>query len=303
MPADRALLLDHHWSGRRASHLLGYSLVAPIVVIMAGVILVPVVGALVTSFQDQRTIGSSSAFVGFQNYLTVFQDGEFWAAMRRSLIWLVLNMVVQTILAFGAAILMQGRGWWARSARIWMMLPWVVPTAAVAVIWQWLVNSNYGIVYKFFGYVGIDLGAPFGDPSKALLAVIFVNSWHWFPLTAVVVYGGLATIPGEVLEAARIDGANAWQTFRSVTFPLLQPVLLAVALVGSLWSINVLDTIYLITKGGPVGATTTLPAFVYIKAFNAFRASEAAAASILTVVVLAIAAGLFVRFTRASREA
>ncbi len=278
--------------------MLGYVLVAPIVLIMAFVIAFPLVNAVVTSLQDQRVIGSPADFVGFDTYTKVLGDDKFWAALGRSGIWLVVNMIVQTILAFATALLLQRSGWWSKSARTWIVLPWVVPTVAVAVIWQWLLNSNYGIIHKIFAAVGIDIGAPFADGPLTLITVILVNSWHWFPLSAVVIYGALATVPHEVIEAAKMDGANAWRTFWSVTFPLLQPVLFALGLVGSLWSFNVLDTIYLTTKGGPAGATTTMPVYIYDTAFSAFRSSEAAAASVLTVIVLAIAGLLFVRFAK-----
>jgi len=182
------------------------------------------------------------------------------------------------------------------------MLPWVIPTVAVAVIWQWMLNSNYGVVYHVLETVGIDLGSPFGSTATALPAIILVNSWHWFPLATVVIYGALATIPEEVVEAARMDGANAFQIFRAVTLPLLQPVLFALGLVGSLWSVNILDSIYLITEGGPAGSTTTMPVYVYDTAFSAFRASRAAAASVVTVVVLAVAAAVFVRVARPKED-
>lgn len=281
-----------------STKVLGYVLVAPIVLIMAFVIAFPLVNAVVTSLQDQRVIGSPADFVGFDTYTKVLGDDKFWAALGRSGIWLVVNMIVQTILAFATALLLQRSGWWSKSARTWIVLPWVVPTVAVAVIWQWLLNSNYGIIHKIFAAVGIDIGAPFADGPLTLITVILVNSWHWFPLSAVVIYGALATVPHEVIEAAKMDGANAWRTFWSVTFPLLQPVLFALGLVGSLWSFNVLDTIYLTTKGGPAGATTTMPVYIYDTAFSAFRSSEAAAASVLTVIVLAIAGLLFVRFAK-----
>ncbi|MFH5823831.1 carbohydrate ABC transporter permease [Georgenia sp. AZ-5] len=287
---------------RAQDRLLGYALVTPIVVIMAVVIAFPLVNAVLTSLRDERVIGSPSDWVGFETYTQVVADPTFWGALGRSGIWLVVNMIVQTVLAFATALLLQRRGVWSRTARTWVMLPWVIPTVAVAVIWQWMLNSNYGIVYRMFAAVGIDLGSPFSDTGVALLAVILVNSWHWFPLAAVVIYGALATVPGEVLEAAKMDGANAWQTFWAVTFPLLQPVLFALGLVGSLWSFNVLDTILLITGGGPAGATTTAPVHIYETAFGAFRSSEAAAASVLAVIVLAVAAVLFVKFLRPEED-
>jgi multiple sugar transport system permease protein len=282
--------------------LLGYGLIAPIVIVMALVIVFPIIDAVTTSFQDQRVIGSPSEFVGFATYQKIIADEEFWQALGRSGIWLIANLVVQTILAFSTAVLMARSGWWSRSARLWVVIPWVIPTVAVTVIWEWLLNSNYGIIHNLFSSIGIELGAPFGDPSVALLTVILVNSWHWFPLSAVVIYGALSTVPGEVLEAAEIDGAGAWRTFWAITFPILKPVLFALGLVGSLWSFNVLDTIYLTTAGGPVGVTTTVPVYVYDTAFSAFRSSQAAAASVMTVIILGIAALLFVRFLRPKED-
>lgn len=277
---------------------LGYGLVSPILLIMVVVIAAPIVDAVWTSFQDQRVIGSDSEFVGFATYVKILQDESFWDALRRSGVWLLVNLVVQTILAFSTALLLQRPGLWSRLAQVWVMLPWVIPTVAVTIIWQWMLNSNYGVIHRTFGELGVSLGSPFSDPGVALFTIILVNSWHWFPLSAVVIFGALTTVSQEVIEASRIDGANATQTFFSITLPILHPILFALGLVGSLWSFNVLDSIYLITEGGPAEATTTMPVYVYNTAFGAFRSSEAAAASVLTVLVLIAAALLFVRFAR-----
>ena len=279
-------------------HVLGYTLITPVILIMVLAIGLPLVSAVWMSFQNQRVIGSDSEFVGVDTYVMIIQDPGFWSALRRSGMWVLVNLVVQTILAFATALLLQSKGWWASSARVWVMLPWVIPTISVTIIWQWLLNSNYGVIHWGLREVGVDIGSPFSDPGVALLSIILVNSWHWFPLATVVIYGALATVPPETLEAAKIDGAGNWQTFFAVTLPIISPILFALGLVGSLWSFNVLDSIYLITQGGPVDATTTMPVYIYNTAFGAFRSSQAAAASVLTVIVLVIAALLFVRFAR-----
>lgn len=279
-------------------NLLGFTLIAPVVIIMATAIAIPLFNTLWMSFQNQKVIGGQSDFVGFDTYALIVSDSSFWSALGRSGTWVLVNLVVQTILAFATALLLQSKGWWASSARVWILLPWVIPTISVVIIWQWMLNSNYGVIHWALREVGIDLGSPFSDPGVVLFSIILVNSWHWFPLATVVIYGALATVPPETLEAAKIDGANNWQTFFAVTLPLINPILFALGLVGSLWSFNVLDSIYLITRGGPVEATTTMPVYIYNTAFGAFRSSEAAAASILTVIVLAAAALLFIRFAR-----
>lgn len=283
-------------------NLLGFTLISPVMIIMALAIAVPLFNTLWISFQNQKVIGGQSDFVGLDTYTLIVEDTSFWSALGRSGTWVLTNLVIQTVLAFATALLLQSRGWWASSARMWILLPWVIPTISVVIIWQWMLNSNYGIIHWALREIGIDLGSPFSDPGIALLSIILVNSWHWFPLATVVIYGALATVPEETLEAAKIDGANNWQSFFAVTLPAISPILFALGLVGSLWSFNVLDSIFLITRGGPVEATTTIPVYIYNTAFGAFRSSEAAAASILTVLVLALAALLFIRFLRPKED-
>lgn len=285
------------------THLLGYTLVAPLVLVMVGVIGYPLLNTVVLSLQDQGVAGSTSHFIGIANYTEVLSDRGFWASVGRSGVWLAGNLIVQTLIAFVTALLIGQPGRWARASRTWILFPWVIPTVAVAVIWQWLSNSNYGIVPKIAAAVGIDgLGSPFGDTALAMPALIVMNSWHWFPLGAVVIYGALQTVPADLFEAARVDGANAWRTFWSITLPLLQPVLFALGLVGSLWSFNIVDSIYLVTKGGPVDATETAPVFIYDKAFNQFQASDAATASVITIVLLAAVVIFYIRVAKPKEE-
>ena len=289
--------------GAARSHLLGYALVAPLVLVMLGVIGYPLINTILLSLQNQGVVGSQSSFVGLQNYTDALGDKTFWASIGRSGVWLLGNLIVQTVIAFVAALLIGGRGRWARASRTWLLFPWVIPTVAVAVIWQWLSNSNYGVLPKIASAVGIDgLGSPFGDSALAFPALILMNSWHWFPLGAVVIYGALQTIPAEIYEAARVDGANAWRMFWKITFPLLQPVLFALGLVGSLWSFNIVDSIYLVTKGGPADSTTTAPVFIYQKAFNQFQASDAAAISVLTIIMLAAVAFFYIRLAQPKED-
>ena len=282
----------------RGEKVLGIVLVAPLVLLMVLVIGFPLLNTVILSLQDQEVVGTPSSFVGIDTYREVLGDSALWQAMRRSVVWLLGNLVVQTVLAFATALLLTRVGRWSRAARTWVLLPWVIPTVAVAVIWQWLTNSSYGIVAKILGLVGVDGVQFFADPQWAMPTLIVMNSWHWFPLGAVIVYGAMQTIPEEVYEAAKVDGANAWHRFWRITMPLLQPVLFALGLVGTLWSFNIVDSIYLVTRGGPAGATTTAPVLIYDTAFKAFRASEAAAMSVAAIVLLGVLAWLYIRLAK-----
>ena len=282
----------------RPDTLLGIVLVAPLLLLMLLVIGYPLVNTVVLSLQNQGVVGTPSSFVGLDTYRTVLGDGELWASLRRSGVWLVGNLVVQTVLAMGTALLLTRVGRWSKGARTWVLLPWVIPTVAVAVIWQWLTNSNYGLVAKGLGGLGLDGVQFFADPTWAMPTLIVMNSWHWFPLGTVIIYGALQTIPAEVYEAAKVDGANAWKMFWHITLPLLQPVLFALGLVGTLWSFNIIDSIYLVTRGGPAGSSTTAPVMIYDTAFKAFHASEAAAMSVAAIVLLGVIAWLYIRFAK-----
>ena len=282
----------------RGERIFGIALVAPLVLLMLVVIGFPLLNTVLLSLQNQAVVGTASSFVGLDTYRSVLGDASLWRSLGRSGFWLIGNLVVQTILAFATALLLSRGGRWASGARIWVLLPWVIPTVAVAVIWQWLTNSSYGIVAQMFSAVGFEGVQFFADPDWAMPTVIFMNSWHWFPLGAVIIYGALQTVPEEVYEAAQVDGANAWHTFWHITLPLLQPVLFALGLVGTLWSFNIIDSIYLTTQGGPAAATTTAPVLIYDTAFRAFQASAAAAMSVVAIVLLGVLAALYIRFAK-----
>ncbi len=177
------------------------------------------------------------------------------------------------------------------------MLPWVVPTVAVAVIWQWMFNSNYGIIGHVLQAGGL-ISSPlnvFGSPDSALIGLIITNSWHWFPLPAVVIFGAMQTIPVELYEAAKVDGAGSFAQFRYITLPGIAKTLFVLELVGNLWTFNVLDVIFFITRGGPADATLTMPVELYYTAFKAWRIGEAAAMTLVVLVFVTIASVVYVK--------
>jgi len=158
--------------------------------------------------------------------------------------------------------------------------------------------SSSGIVNYALQLTGLASGPVsfFSTPATALITTILINSWRWFPLLAVILLAGIRNVPTELREAARVDGATENQTWWYVVMPLLQPVLYVVGLLGTLWSANVFDVIWLLTRGGPSAATTTLPVFIYESAFTQFHLGGAAAASIVTTILLLVFVVLFLRY-------
>ena len=289
---------------RSQQDLAGVLFVLPLLLWLAGSILYPLFFAVYLSVQDIKIIGSGGKFVGFENYEHILSLSRFWAASGRSLAWVVGNAVLQTALAFMTALFLQQNFRGRNFARIWVILPWIVPTVVVVVIWRWLLTASGGIINYLLVGLGLVDGPVgfFSTAGRALASVIAINSWRWFPFTAVILLAALVRIPQELYDAASVDGASKWQRFWHVTLPGLQPVLFVLGLVGTLLSFNVFDIIWLLTGGGPANATTTLPVLIYDTAFKQYRLSQAAAMSVVTSLFLVIFAALFIRYMASSPD-
>jgi multiple sugar transport system permease protein len=276
-------------SGRPSrEQAIAYLFVAPALLWLGATLVYPLFVAVRLSTQDVGIIGSQGGFVGFANYRAILAGGQFLPALGRSLLWVAANAVLQTVLALGAALLLAEKFPGVRVARVWVILTWIVPTIVVVIIWRWLLSTSGGMINPLlvqFGIIERPIGF-FASPWSAMTAVITINSWRWFPFVAVMILATLQRIPGDVYEAGAIDGASPWQRFRFITWPMLQPTLYVLAIIGTLLSFNVFDIIWLLTSGGPGSATTTVPVLIYQTAFKAYRLSEAAAMSVVATVLL-----------------
>lgn len=270
------------------SKALAFALVAPALLFLAATLGWPLVQAVQLSLQDVRVIGAPGNFVGLDNYERVLANPAFWSAARLSLVWVVANAVLQTVLALAVALVLNEKFPGVRIARTWVILTWIVPTVVVVVIWRWLFSTSGGMINPLLIQAGI-VERPvgfFATPWTALATLVFINSWRWFPFIALMMLAGLTRIPDELYEAARIDGASPWQRFRRITWPLLAPTLGVLAVIGTLLSFNVFDIIWLLTSGGPAGGSRTLPVLIYETAFKGYRLSEAATISVLATLML-----------------
>ena len=285
MAAGRDDVSRHLSKGER---LLPYLLVAPLLLWLGATLVYPLLSAIALSFRDVGIIGTEGAFIGPANYVGLFDDTAFLKALGRSLIWVAANAVVQTILALLAALVLAETFPGVKVARTWIILTWIVPTIVVVIIWRWLLSTSGGMINPLLVQLGI-LDRPvgfFASSTSAMVMVILINSWRWFPFVAVLLLAAIQRIPEDLYEAAAIDGASPWQRFRYVTWPLIQPTLFVLGIVGTLLSFNVFDVIWLLTAGGPGSATTTLPVLIYQTAFKAYRLSDAAAMSVVATVLL-----------------
>lgn len=284
---------------------LAFLFVSPALLFLAAVLGWPLVQAVILSFQNVGVIGSAGDWIGFDNYAKILGGAGFWSALGRSVVWVAGNAVVQTALALGVALILNQKFPGVRIARTWIILAWIVPTVVVVIIWRWLLSSSGGMINPLLIQAGI-VERPvgfFATREGAMATLVMINSWRWFPFTALMMLAGLTRIPGDLYEAARIDGASAIKRFTRITWPLLQPTLIVLGVVGTLLSFNVFDVIWLLTAGGPSQATQTLPVMIYETAFKGYKLSEAATISVLTSFLLMGFALLATRAMTAGEDA
>jgi len=194
---------------------LAFIFVAPALLFLLAVLGWPLVQAIVLSFQNVGVIGSQGRFVGLSNYIAILGGAGFWMALGRSIIWVIANALLQTLLALGTALILNQKFPGVRVARTWIILTWIVPTVVVVIIWRWLLSSSGGMINPLLMQAGI-VDRPvgfFATREGAMTTLVMINSWRWFPFTALMMLAGLTRIPGDLYEAARIDGASAMKRF------------------------------------------------------------------------------------------
>jgi len=278
---------------------LGYLTLVPIILWVMGVLGYPLYYATSLSLRDQTLIGTASSFVGFQTYQKVLTNETFWIALRNTAVWTFGNTIVQGIFALTTALILNELTGWFRWLRSLFIIPWIVPTAVAALMWGWIVNPSYGVLPYFFTetFPLFDrIPALLGEPQWVMLTTIIINAWRWFPFGSIIILARLQDLSEETIEAAKLDGAGGLQLFLYIIWPHLQSVMSIFFLLGSLWAFNSFDTLWLLTGGGPGNKTTTLPILIYRFAFNNYQMSQAAAVSILMLLLLGFFTFLFFKF-------
>jgi multiple sugar transport system permease protein len=251
---------------------------------------VPVVRALLISFTKWDLL-SPAEFIGFANYVRLFQDGEFWHSMWVTLYYVMWNIPLETFLAILIGVVMH-RLTKSVFLRAIIILPWLISQVMAALIWQWLLDPQLGIINAAMMSIGMQKVSFLGSVSLAIPTIAMINIWRHTGYLALLIFAGLQTIPEEVYEAAMIDGANEIRMFFSITLPLLRPVVVFVLVTTMIGAFQVIDAIAVTTKGGPIDATRVIYWFIYQRAFENFKFSYGTTAAFVLFLIL-IAISLF----------
>ncbi|MEQ8933979.1 MAG: sugar ABC transporter permease [Nitratireductor sp.] len=246
----------------------------------------PLIYAVMLSFYSARSFMSEPEWAGLSNYIKVLQDPLFWNSLTNGLTIALSSIVLQVVLGVGIAMVLNKRFLGQTVARSIAILPYFLPTVVACLVAQWVLEPNYGLVKSALASIGVGMLDWSSHAFTAKGTIILVSVWLWTPFVVTCVLAGLQTIPTQLYEAARVDGAGAWTQFWHITIPGLRSVLIVVILLRGIWMFNKFDLIWLLTKGGPLNQTETLPTLAYRKSFIEYNLGGGAAVATISFLLL-----------------
>ena len=260
----------------------------------------PLIKSIIMSLQDYKLTSSGSApFNDFANFKKMFSDTDFLLLLKYSLIYVIISVVAQFVLGLILALCLKtkfrGRGIYQSI----VFLPWAFSSFVVGLMFRWSFNGEYGVVNDILMKMGIikENVAWLGTPGLSLAVVIIAMIWMGIPFFGIMILAALQSVPDDIYEAADIDGCGMFRKFFSLTLPYIKPTIIMTVLLRTIWIFNSFDLIVIITGGGPVNYSQTLPSYMYSKAFASYDFGLASAFGVLLIVILGIYAVLFLKLS------
>ncbi|WP_125131324.1 sugar ABC transporter permease [Microbacterium sp. 10M-3C3] len=280
-----------------------FALLTPAVIMLAVFIGWPLVQTVVMSFQEYgrpQIFGAPAPFVGLDNYIAVLSDGEFWLVLARSLGLCAVCVVATMVLGILIALMLERLGRVMRFAvSVALLLAWAMPALTATIVWGWIFDTQYGLVnYALTALTGTDWSGHSWliDPLSFFAVAAIVITWGAIPFVAFTVYAGLTQVPGEVMEAAALDGAGAWKRFRLITVPYLRSILFVLLILQIIWDLRVFAQIYALqTVGGVRAETNTIGVYIYSVSMASGDLGAGGAISVILVVIMLLISGFYIR--------
>lgn len=273
----------------------GIGFVAPAVIVLSLVTVYPVVTVFLLSTYRKMPIFGISEFTALDNYRFLLSDDRFWNAFWNTAYFTAASVSLELLFGLGIALVLNRPFRFRGAVTALVLIPWAVPTVVSARMWEWMYNTDFGILNHLLGTQINWLGSP----RWALNAAVLMDVWKTTPFAAILLLAGLRIIPGDVYRAARVDGAGAWDIFRRITLPLLMPVVLIVLVFRTLDAFRVFDAVYVLTGGGPANTTETLSVYAYKVLFQTLQFGYG---STISVVVFLCVGGMSILYLRMLRK-
>ncbi len=281
----------------RGERALPYWLILPLVLLLFFVTVFPFLWNIWVSLHDLRSINilRGAPFIGLKNYIRLFQDSLFYHSLHISLYFVVGSIIGQFSLGLLIALIFHRRPRAARFLRPVFIIPWILSAIIIGYSWIWMYNYNFGLINSALRALGLAPIRWLNDITMAIWALVIANIWRGTPFTMLFLEAALKNIPDELYEAAQVDGASAWQSFRHVTLPMLRPAITINLILVTMWTFNLFDTILVMTQGGPANATLTTAMYMYNNAFRYGLFGYGAAITLIMLLINVILAVLYFR--------
>lgn len=264
--------------------------VLPAIIIVLALFVYPIISSFYFSFTNKNLIRPTYDFVGLDNYIAVLKDKGFWNAFLNSLKWTIFSLGGQLLVGFTAALALNKVKHLKGFYKTLLIIPWAFPSIVIAFSWQWILNGVYGFLPNILVQLGLCDTPPqfLTDRVLAFVVLVFINIWFGAPMIMVNVLAALQTVPQDQYEAAEIDGAKGWQSFLYITVPHIKVVTGLLVVLRTVWIFNNFDLIYLITGGGPAGATQTVPVYAYDMGWGTKLLGKSSAVTVLLFIFLMV---------------
>lgn len=273
-------------------------MLAPATMLLLGLTIVPFLVSVYLSFTNYTLSAPDSyKFIWLGNYTKLFASSDFWKAFRVTVIFTVAAVGIETLLGLVIAVLLHYETRAIAALRVLYLLPMAITPVAATFTFRLMFNPTLGVFNYFLEQVGLPTQAWLADPKLALPSLLLVDAWQWTPFIMLIIAGGLTSFPIEPFEAAKIDGANWWQTFRYLTLPMLRPFLAVAILFRAIDAFKTFDIIFVLTGGGPGTETRTLNLLAFKQGMEFLKIGPASSIAILMLITIIIATRLFLRYT------
>ncbi|MDG0813339.1 carbohydrate ABC transporter permease [Cohnella rhizosphaerae] len=268
----------------RLDNKLAYLLMSPVLVYLLAIMLLPFGWALYLSFTD-KTVGVPAHFIGFGNYIDLLKDSMFWKAVKNTIIFTAVAVVLKSVFGMVMALVLNEKIIFRNLFRVLLFLPWTIPTIVSVFTWQWIYSDVGGVLNYLLLKINA-IGRPIGwlaKPDLAMMSVIVVNVWRGIPFMGIAILAGLQSVSKEMYEAAMLDGAGAVKRFFYMTLPSVKEVTILAAVMTTIWTLNDFEIIWLLTRGGPDNGTQVLSTLSYTIGFLNMSLGKAIAIAIMTM--------------------
>jgi N,N'-diacetylchitobiose transport system permease protein len=289
--------------GRRRDRLMPYLLIGPAILLLAALLAYPLFRMAVVSLQryerPQLWGTRPVQWIGLDNYTRLLTDPLFWSVVRRTALFTVAAVGISVLLGLGIALLMRRASSWVRVCMtVAMMLAWAMPQLVSSQVFVWMVDADFGVVNWLIDQipgVSFEKHSWFADETQGWAVITSLVVWGAVPFLAITLYAGLSQVPRDLIEAATVDGANAWQVFRAVTLPILRPLIVIITTLSVIWDFQVFTQVWVVRYGKPELEYQTMATYAYSQAFGQGKYGYGAAVSIITVILMLGVMAFYIR--------